>query len=176
VILGLDLAFRNSGFCLIDDVGNVEQLSLLKTEGDLVKVLSIIRPLLREYLSNPLLKGVSLERPINTSVSGPLLTVIQVMALEVITESGFDGFFVNPLPIQLRSYLKRFRCINPESKKAVVSAFVRDTGRLKVSDHEADAYYLAQFARAVFNGHWAYNPPSDKVQFHSIPVFYCKGE
>ena len=115
---------------------------------------------------------VSLERPINSSVSGPILFSVQMFVYRFLFENGFDGKIVNPLPVQLKSYMKKAGVEDISCKSGVVRACRQRTGLGRISSHEADAYFLALMAREVVLGTYKYKRPTDKVGIHSLEVIY----
>lgn len=67
------------------------------------------------------------------------------------------------MPIQLHSYIQKKFGISTKTKSSIVKGFkdlIKADPRLRVSQHCADAYFLARLAKDVIEGNWRYNLPS----------------
>jgi len=118
----------------------------------------------------PPLFGVEKQLSIGGHTSS-LMFAVQMLVLRVIKTNFPDVFIAHPLPVQLKSYIKKRSTI---TGKATASEIVRAalatddfsnfTGR--ISQHVADAYFLAKLAEEALEGTFVYNLSRKEIPIH----------
>jgi len=92
-----------------------------------------------------------------------LMFYIQMICLGVI-ESRFvalDPRLVMPLPVQLKSYMRKVYDVNITSKSTIVKSFKEQCGyEGRISQHKVEAWFLARLGEDVCTGMFKYKLPS----------------
>lgn len=161
--IGVDPSVRHTGIIILDDNAKVLRTAEIQT-GDmpLLDALGHIRKEFRSWTQNNVNSEqdiFAIEKMMPTARSGPSLFVVQMLLLGLLEELyGQDTpKLVHPLPVQLKSYLKKVGGEVPPNKTAIVNLYKKETGNTqRVSSHIADAYFLARMARDVVAGRYAY--------------------
>lgn len=158
MFIGIDPSQRHTGICVLSKSLEVVSLSEIKT-GDMPVLESIV------YIRNEMRKVCkvyptavySMEKMMPQATNGALLYCVQMAILEVLGDSTSKQL-VHPLPIQLKSYMKKLLGQVPPNKTAIVEGFKAATlYKGRVSSHCADGYFLARMAEEVVNKRFKYN-------------------
>lgn len=167
MILGIDPSLRHTGVTLLSgdslvvftgEVKTTDAAILTSTRAlrrDLQKVFSEVKKLAPGGLD------FSMEQMMPTASSGALLFHVQMLILESIEDTFGRVMIHHPLPVQLKSYIKKVSKGPIESKTDIVNSFRELSGvQGRVSSHIADAYFLARLGQDVSRGRFAFKPPS----------------
>jgi len=160
--LGVDPSLRHVGLCLLKPGGGF-LFEEVKAEGDVLTAGKLIRKSVIAFIRQA--EGPTTFCPEKQlSVGGSsssLMFYCQMMIFEAILHCDPNPTVINPLPIQLQSYVRK-QIKSPEVEgQRYVDHFKETVGYQKrISVHCVDAYYLARLGQDVCNGTWRYNLPS----------------
>jgi len=177
VVVGIDPSLRRTGICWMRG-GKVEGWNEIRPDQpDLLSSFSHIEGHLHDLMwdwrvheDEPPLFGIEKQLSVGGHTSS-LMFAVQMLVLGVIKTNFPDVNLVHPLPIQLKSYIKKRSDIKG---KATASEIVRAAlatddfsnypGR--ISQHVADAYFLAKAAEEALAGTWVYNLSKKEIPIH----------
>jgi len=165
MILGIDPAQRHTGMCLLKTDSTYLFHEIKTTEDVLSSTRQIKKEMVewtRDNCSSPESLTYSLERQLSVGgYTSALQYHFQVTVLEGIAYlSGNYARLVFPLPIQLKSYIKKLGG-DIKSPSTIVRSFKKLTGyKGRISQHCVDGYYLARLAEDVILGKFQYKLPS----------------
>lgn len=164
MILGCDPGLRHVGLCVLG--GPVPVFEEVKTSSrDVASALKQIGKELSAWkLRNPG-SVVSMERQLSVGgQSSALMFAVQMKVAEALGLDDPRAQVVLPLPVQLRSYIKRVHGGDVSSARATVEHF-RETHswKARISQHCVDAYYLCRLAQDVLEGRWEYKLPTKEL-------------
>lgn len=154
---GIDPSQRNVGLCFRKS-GAQSWFHQIQPETDILSSGREIQQKLLQYfrLYQPTVFALEKQMP-NATITGPLLFYIQMVVLGTIHEYTKEPKLVWPLPIQLRSYLKKRVGADISSKGTVVAHFKEtENYPLRISSHCVEAFYLTRLAEDVLAGVWNY--------------------
>lgn len=171
-IIGIDPSVRSTGLVHLSGSGVFQSSTVLKTNSDILSSVRLVKRGVRSFItevsSNPVDLLIGMEKPIQTSFSGPILLHIFLSILEVVEDLGVKQVCI-PLPVQLRSYMNHILGFTPENKTQVVEAFKALSGvSYRVSQHEGDAYFMARMVLDCSRGNFKYKESKEKVPYHSL--------
>lgn len=163
--IGIDPSKRHTGLCLL--VGTEPLFWEIRPKYD--NVLDCLGQtseelaswLCKNYRTNDL---ICMERQM--SIGGQMAALMFCVQMGVLSTIKHyapleEMKLVMPLPIQLKSYMKKVHNLDITSKAAIVAGFKQKTGwEKRISSHKVDAYYLALLAKDVSLGSWQYKIPS----------------
>lgn len=120
-----------------------------------------------------------MERMIPTR-SGNILFYVQMRIMETIIEHNqrVNGpWLMHPLPIQLKSYLRKYGVTDIKRKTPIVAAAKKEvlpTWHRQITSNTADAYFLARLAIDCIRGSWGYNLPQKEIKLVSWGNYNCQ--
>jgi Holliday junction resolvasome RuvABC endonuclease subunit len=159
MIIGIDPSQRHTGICVLSDTDPmlIAETREIKTEE--LPILDSVRKIrveIGELFGQYPDAVYSMEKMMPTATAGALLFYVQMAILEEL-ESRTSKKLIHPLPVQLRSYVRRVTGILPQNKTQTVELAKRASGYTKrMSSHIADAYFLARMGKAVVDGMYEY--------------------
>lgn len=168
-VVGIDPGQRHVGLCLLN--GAETLFHEIKTDKqDVLTSIVTIESQLDNFLTskglNPGTTLFAIERQLSVGgQSSSLMFCMQMTILKQICMNWKDVQLVMPLPVQLRSYIKKVHGGDISSARATVKHFQTTTRwKQRISQHCVDAYYLARLAQDVKAGKWEYKLPSNEAQ------------
>lgn len=176
-IVGIDPSQRHTGLCFMNRKDSSEpslRFHEIKTDGlDVLSSKLKIYDDLHQWMNNldkefPIKKNVIFAVEKQLSVGGhtsPLLFYIQMSILEVIKERDSDPVLIMPLPIQLKSYMKRRHGVDITNATTIVRDFkMKNNFSGRISQHCVDGFYMALLGKDVFEGSHTYKLPSKEFR------------
>lgn len=116
---------------------------------------------------------ISMEKQVLSGHSSPLMFYVQMTVYELLYSMGCESI-INPLPIQLKSFIKRFEGGAIGSKSDIVNSFKEKYGRKmgigRISSHCVDAFYLVRLAEETLAGNWSYALSVKELKLHPWKV------
>lgn len=156
-IVGIDPSQRHTGVCILD-----QHLKVLEVFDIVTGATPILESgiMIRDQIGILFKKYPDalycMEKMMPGATCGPLLFYVQMIILESMAEHTSKRL-VHPLPVQLRSYMKKLLGKVPENKTATVQGFRELTSfKGRVSSHCADAYFAARMGDEVVNNRYSY--------------------
>lgn len=185
-VVGIDPSQRNTGLALLDEdqAGACPTFYEIKTRG--TDLLTSVRKIREEFAAfveaNTELDDVafSMEKVVVSGHSSQLLFYVQMALFEVI-QGRFvqcEPILINPLPVQLRSYIwHRYRIkLVGTQKGVVVNGFKEKYGKAwgiqRISSHCVEAFFLAKMGLEVLAHEWDYNAPQREPKLVPWNVIY----
>jgi len=177
VVVGIDPSLRRTGICWLRG-GKVEGFKEIQPkQPDLLSSFYHIEGSLldlmwewRTHEDEPPLFGIEKQLSVGGHTSS-LMFAVQMLVLRVIRSTFSDVYLVHPLPVQLKSYIKKRSGIKGKAtaSEIVRAALATDdfsnfSGR--ISQHVADAYFLAKAAEEALAGTWVYNLSRKEIPIH----------
>lgn len=154
--IGIDPSQRHVGVCVLGEDLKVVEMLEIAPKAPILESAVEIRDGMRLVCKKYPHAMYSMEKMMPQATNGALLFYIQMVILEVIAEHTSKRL-AHPLPIQLRSYMKKLLGAVPDNKTATVQGFKRLTSfKGRVSSHCADAYFLARMAEEVKAKRYSY--------------------
>lgn len=174
-ILGIDPSQRHTGLALYTG-GSVVFREIKPIEVDVLSSVLRLKESLRTYLKEiPQVQElvVSMEKQVLSGHSSTLLFYVEMAVAEVLHEVGVRKM-VSPLPIQLKSFMKKVEGVGIASKTEIVASFRarygEEYGVSRISSHCVEAFYLVKLAKAVLEGSWGYKLPASEVPLYPWSV------
>lgn len=183
-VVGIDPSQRHTGLALLDEQveGGAPLFFEIETRGtDLLTSVQRIRREFASFVSEHIEKdnvAFSMEKMVASGFSSQLLFYVQMALFEEIQKCypKSEPILINPLPVQLKSYMRRRFQINPEKKSTIVNGFKEKCpvaskfGR--VSSHLVEAYFLARMGIEVLEHRWEYTRPQRELPLVPWEVNY----
>jgi hypothetical protein len=174
-ILGIDPGQRRTGICL-NDHGRIRFTDIRTDDETILESGMIVAENLHEYLLNPAIPlpaTIAVEKQLSAGAeSSALMFHMQMIILAEIRKvyglKGGDMTFISPLPVQLKSYMKKTHGVATATDTGIVrSATELSKTKERISSHKAIAYFLTRFAEDVIqNGH-TYKLPTREPRLHT---------
>lgn len=170
--IGIDPSQRHTGLCLLTEAKS-SFYEIQPTQDSLLGSLEYLAEEFRGWLAVNWKEGdlICMERQLSVGgQSSSLMFCVQMLILACIREvtKQEEMQLVLPLPIQLKSYLKKRHGIDTKNKSSIVAGFKEQTGwQWRISSHRVEAYYLACLGRDVSLGSWQYKIPTKEVRLFS---------
>ena len=167
--IGIDPSQRHTGLCLL--TGTEPSFYEIQPKHD--NILDCLEQnseelaswLCRNYHSGDL---ICIERQMSTGGQmSPLLFCVQMGVLSTIKHHApsQEMKICLPMPIQLKSYMKKVHYLDIKNKTTIVAGFREAMDwKSRISSHKVDAYYLARLAKDVSLGSWRYTKPSKEAK------------
>lgn len=178
VIIGVDPSQRHTGLVALSTVvGSTPRFSEIQPKDSILasglqikaEFIAWVRLMKVTFPGEDLIFSIEKQLPVGGQTSA-LQFYIQLCVLEGI------GQFINtekrqevvmPLPVQLRSYMRKRHNVDITSASSGVASFKDQyknepwmVGLTRISQHKVDAFYLAKLAEDVMAGYWKYKLPS----------------
>lgn len=156
-IIGIDPSQRHTGVCILNSKLDVVEIFDVVTGQEPILESGMM---IREQME-VLFKGYpdaiySMEKMMPGATCGPLLFYVQMIILESMARCTTKKL-VHPLPIQLKSYMKKLLGAVPSNKTEIVQGFKKLTSfKGRASSHCADAYFLARMGDEVAAKRYSY--------------------
>jgi len=177
VVVGIDPSLRRTGICWLRG-GKVEGWNEIQPEQpDLLSSFSHIEGHLhdlfwewRVHEDEPPLFGVEKQLSVGGHTSS-LMFAVQMLVLRVIKTNFPDVYIAHPLPIQLKSYIKKRTDIQGKATAGEIVRAAKASGDFvnyegRFSQHVADAYFLAKLAEEALEGTFEYNLSKKEIPIH----------
>jgi len=178
--LGADPSLRHVGLALVNGGSATLSINTINTGSlDILSSVRHIRSELEIWLrtrgvepGTPFILGI--EKQIRTGWNVGGLFAAQVAVLDAV-EAYFkptQPWAIFPFPMQLKSYmLQRHGVKNWRDKKEII-ARVRSILDYEgpLTEHEADAYFIAHLAREVVDGTWRFDETIKRANTPLLPV------
>lgn len=191
LLIGIDPSQRHTGICVIVDGGEPifhEIAPSLEECPVLLDSLLYLRRETRNFLATYFDRSQSSTTEVllgmEKQVGGGNMSMT-LFSAQMTIWGVFQAFLppnsillVNPLPIQLKSYMRKRFGVDLENKSAIVESFKKQYGTShnvdlkRISSHKVEAWYLTQMAKEVKNGTWAYTPPSKEKPLVTWKTLY----
>lgn len=173
-VVGIDPSQRHTGLCVLEEnlLGQQPPLFFeITTRGtDLLTSVKRVREEFRAFVTqNTDIDNVtfSMEKTVASGQSSQILFYVQMALFEEIAQrfKKSDPSLINPLPVQLKSYIWHIHKIRlqGQAKGVVVKGFRAMMGpeweRKRISSHLVEAYFLARMGIDVLHHEWEYLAP-----------------
>lgn len=180
-IIGIDPSLRRTGIAVLNSSGEIQDMMELRPPHESVLdaaawTMKASRQIFTKYHDSV----YCMERMI-TARSGNLLFYVHMRIAEAMDEVNLrEGgpWLMNPLPIQLKSYLRKYGVTDISKKTPIVAAVKRELNGVidpqKVTSNTADAYFLARLALDCIKGDWGYNLPKKEIKLVSWRNYNCQ--
>jgi len=182
-ILGIDPAKNHTGLALLDQSGRFLKFEQFngKGEPDILAATKLVAQSFAAYLRKVAPAGRTLycmEKQL--SVGGQMSALqfyVQMRLLEEIDFHDARACLVFPLPVQLKSYMRRrYGVLNTgvasERVQAVRKRVSPDPPVGRISQHKADGWFAARLGWEVVKGTWSYKPPSKEQKLTNLRILY----
>jgi len=166
--LGVDPSQRHTGLCLYEQGAESIFFEIKPQAQDLITSTDELRQNLRRARVS---LGVdtsrlvcSMEKQLSAGAhTAALMFHVQMVVLEELRDWMLprDLVLVMPLPIQLKSYMKKVHEVDTKNATSIVQSFRKIHGfEGRISQHCVDAWFLVRMAEDVLAGRWTYKLPS----------------
>lgn len=174
-VVGVDPSQRHTGLALLDDKFEFEAPLFFEIETRGTDLLTSVQRIRREFAKwvaeNTMKDDVvfSMEKMVASGYSSQLLFYVQMTLFEVIQSCYVktSPILVNPLPVQLKSYIKKRYQIDVGKKSWIVDGFKEkcqvDWRERRISSHLVEAYFLARMGIEVLEHRWEYTRPQREL-------------
>jgi len=178
--LGIDPGLRHTGVCLLQTGADPLFYECKPYALNVLTACSELREGLGKFIQRevgpPVI--VSVEKQLSVGAySSSLMFHVQMAVYEVLELSLCEFGLVAPLPVQLKSYMRKERGVDITNATSIVASFKESHPECtRISQHCVDAYYLAKLARDVLAGRWTYRLPSKEMALHPWEIIHDERE
>jgi len=171
-VIGIDPSQRHTGLAELC-YGSTPVFHEIQPKGDVLSSGRQIEAELDNFLANHAEPGTLYGIEKQLSVGGQtssLMFYIQMVVLDTIGRFHVEKFqvdpvFVMPLPVQLKSYMKKRHGFDTAKPSTIVQSFKEKYEKTpwangRISQHKVDAFMVGQLALDVMEGSWSYPLPS----------------
>lgn len=174
-VIGIDPSQRHTGLADVCP-GSHPAFHEIKPTGDMLSSARQIVAELEEFLEQNAHPSTlyAIEKQLSVGgQSSSLMFYMQMTVLDTIGRFVVEKFqvkpvFVMPLPIQLKSYMKKAHGFNIAKPSTIVASFKKkydgaEWAQGRISQHKVDAFMVALLAMDVMEGDWSYPLPSKEA-------------
>lgn len=175
-ILGIDPSQRHTGLALKKG-GSLVFYEIKTKQPDLLSSVLQLKTDLYKFIDQNAPGDeelfISMEKQVASGQSSQLLFYVQMAIFEVLKAVRVERM-VNPLPIQLKAYMRKAEGVNTLSKTDIVESFRERYGKKwgvgRISSHCVEAFYLIRMAEEVLAGTWTYALTKREVALTPWPI------
>lgn len=171
IFLGVDPGLRKTGLARYEEGQPIEFQEISTNASNLLGETAEIRAGFRNWLNSKDGRPFwfTMERQLSTGgESAALMFHVQMLLLEEFEDwtqqQIYEPKVSLPLPVQLRSYMKRRWNVDLTNGTSVVKSYKEITKRPgRISKHCVDAFFLTQMGKDIFSGNFHYKLPTKEL-------------